>query len=69
MKKLLILLFLCILAGCQSKATIEVDYVYPNHREIVESTLVKIDEKTSDKILFDDNDSVDVFYTKPLFLI
>lgn len=64
MKKLLILLFLCILAGCQSKATIEVDYVYPNHREIVESTLVKIDEKTSDKILFDDNDSVDVFYTK-----
>lgn len=64
MKKIWILLFLCILVGCQSKRSVEVDYVYPNHREIAESTLVKIDEKTSDKILFDDNESVDVFYTK-----
>lgn len=64
MKKLFLLLALCLLAGCSRKETVEVNYIYPNHKEIVEKTLVKIDEKESDKILFEDEGSIDVFYTK-----
>lgn len=64
MKKLLILLALCILTGCNNKETVEVNYAYSNHKEISKSTLVEIDKKESDKILFENKESVDVFYTK-----
>ena len=36
MKKLAAVVALCLLAGCSSKETIEVDYVHPNHNEIAE---------------------------------
>ncbi len=64
MKKILVLFTLCLLVGCMGKKTVEVNYAYSNHHEVVEKTLVKIDSKKSDEILFDGIDSVDVFYKK-----
>ena len=64
MKKLLLLLTLCLLAGCSSKESIEVNYAYDNHHELAESVLVEIDKKQSDEILFKSNEAVEVYYTK-----
>ena len=36
MKKLITVLALCLLAGCSSKETIEVDYVHANHNDVAE---------------------------------
>ena len=63
MKKILMLLTLFLLAGCQNKESVEVDYVYSNHNEVAENVLVPIDKKQSSEILFENNESVDVFYT------
>lgn len=64
MKKLFVLLIICILAGCNSKESIEVNYVYENHNEIVKKVLEKIDKEESERILFEENDSFDVFFEK-----
>lgn len=64
MKKLCVLLTLLMLVGCQSKESVDVNYVYSNRHDLVESALVEIDKDQSDEILFENSDSIDVYYTK-----
>lgn len=64
MKKFLVLLTLFLLVGCRSKETVELDYVYPNHREIADKVLVALDKKKTKEILYDDENSFDVLYSQ-----
>lgn len=61
MKKIGLLFCLCLLVGC-SKNNVEVDYVYDTHSKTVENVLIPIDKEKSNEILYEDEDSIDVFY-------
>ncbi|WP_294561399.1 hypothetical protein [uncultured Traorella sp.] len=62
MKKLAAVVALCLLAGCSSKETIEVDYVHPNHNEIAEQVLGEPLGKDETQEIFESTESVDVYY-------
>lgn len=63
MRKIWIILVLCLLAGCQNKETVEVNSIYSNRHEVVEETLTPIDEKESEEIISNEQ-SFDVFYDR-----
>lgn len=64
MKKWLAVLALCILAGCSSKETVEVDYYNEKHNEIVDKILGNALGKDETRKVFEETDAIDVYYEK-----
>lgn len=62
MKKLITVLALCLLAGCSSKETIEVDYVHANHNDVAEKVLGEPVGKDETSEIFEGSENVDVYY-------
>ena len=62
MKKILAVLALCLLAGCSGKETIEADYVYSNHNDIVDQVLGDPLDKDEALKILDGDDSIELYY-------